>query len=177
MGTQQLLAYLEEKKAVIDRSIDSCLPPAHHEPKVIHACMRYSTRDGKRLRPIITLAVAEALGCPAEKVMTTSVAIELIHTHSLILDDMPCMDDDDFRRGRPTCHKAFGEAIALLAADALLNLAITLLASNHRLANVAPEVALEIIREVGETVGPNGMIGGQVADLSFPQTGHDTRVA
>ncbi|MHB1131766.1 MAG: polyprenyl synthetase family protein [Chloroflexota bacterium] len=172
MATEPLLDYLHSQRAVIDHFLDRYLPSAEEEPRVIHECMRYATRDGKRLRPIITLAVADALGCPAQQVIATGVAIELIHTHSLILDDMPCMDDDDFRRGRPTCHKAFGEAIALLAADALLNLAITILASNHRLANVSPETALEIIRTVGETVGPNGVIGGQVADLSFPPAAH-----
>jgi geranylgeranyl pyrophosphate synthase len=91
----------------------------------------------------------------------------MIHTHSLILDDMPCMDDDDRRRGRPAAHLAFGEAVALLAADALLNLAIAILADNHRTAGVPPETALAVIREVGEAVGTAGMIGGQAGDLEF----------
>ncbi|MHB1415287.1 MAG: polyprenyl synthetase family protein [Chloroflexota bacterium] len=168
---ENLFTYFEARRRLIDRHIDLHLPPAAQEPRVVHACMRYSLLGGKRLRPLITLAVAETLGCPAEKVLPTCVAIECIHTHSLILDDLPCMDDDDYRRGRPTSHKQFGEGIALLAADALLNLAITLLGRNHRLAGIAPETALEIIRESGEAVGTDGMIGGQVADLLFAAAG------
>ncbi|MDA8218283.1 MAG: polyprenyl synthetase family protein [Dehalococcoidales bacterium] len=168
---ETLLTYLEARRRLIDRHIDLHLPPAAQEPRVVHACMRYSLLGGKRLRPLITLAVAEMLVCPAEKVLPTCVAIECIHTHSLILDDLPCMDDDDYRRGRPTSHKQFGEGIALLAADALLNLAITLLGRNHCLAGIAPETALEIIRESGEAVGTDGMIGGQVADLLFAAAG------
>jgi geranylgeranyl diphosphate synthase, type II len=162
-----LAGYLESRRRMVDRAIDGHLPDATREPRAIHECMRYSSSGGKRLRPLIALAVAEMLECPADRVLPTCVALEFIHTHSLILDDLPCMDDDDYRRGRPAAHRAFGESVALLAADALLNLAIALLGSNHRLAGVSPEVALEIIREVGESVGTDGVIGGQMEDLTF----------
>lgn len=165
--------YLAARRRLVDLALDRYLPPADREPRAIHRCMRYSVGGGKRLRPIVAMAVAEMLSCPAEKVIPTCAAVELIHTHSLILDDMPCMDNDDWRRGRLTSHRKFGEAIALLAADALLNLAITLLATNHRLADVSPETALEIIREVGASVGTDGVIGGQLADLSYECGGDD----
>jgi geranylgeranyl diphosphate synthase, type II len=161
--------YLLDQKRLVDRAIDVFLPREGVEPKTIHGCMSYSTAGGKRIRPIITLSVGEVFGCPVDCVLPSAVAIEFIHTHSLILDDMPCMDNDDYRRDRPTCHKLFGESVALLAADALLNLAIAILGANHRIAGVKPEVALDIIREVGETVGTNGMIGAQAADLAFPE--------
>ncbi len=161
--------YLAAKRRLIDPALERFLPSESSEPTLIHRCMRYSSREGKRLRPIITLSVAEMFGCDPEKVLPTCAAIELIHTHSLILDDLPCMDDDDYRRGRPTCHRQFGESVALLAADALLNLAVSVLGANHRLAGVPPETALEIIHEVGEAVGTDGVIGGQMADLTFPE--------
>lgn len=167
---ETLEGYLEARRELVDRAIDSYLPDEWSEPRQIHECMRYSTAGGKRVRPLVTIAVAEMLGCPAERVLPTCAALEFIHTHSLILDDMPCMDNDDYRRGRPAAHIAFGESVALLAADALLNLAIALLGANHRLSGVSPEVALDIIREVGESVGTRGVIGGQMADLSFSQT-------
>jgi len=162
-----LSQYLSAKRDLINQALDQCLPPATAEPRIIHECMRYSVQDGKRLRPTIVLAVAETLACPVERALPTAVAVELIHTHSLILDDLPGMDNDDCRRGRPATHDRFGEGIALLAADALLNLAIVLLGANHRLIGLPAETALDIIREVGENVGTNGMIGGQVADLTF----------
>ena len=159
--------YLQTKGPLIESALDRYLHLSTREPTALHRCMRYSATGGKRLRPLITLGVAEMLGCHAERVLPTCAAIEFIHTHSLILDDLPCMDNDDFRRGRPTSHRQFGESIALLAADALLNLAICLLGTNHRLAGIPPETALDIIREVGETVGTDGVIGGQMADLAF----------
>lgn len=163
--------YLRTRRDLIDSALDGYLPSVTHEPAIIHECMRYSTDGGKRLRPLVTIAVAEMLGAAAANVLPTCAAVEFIHTHSLILDDLPCMDNDDYRRGRPTCHRRFGESVALLAADALLNLAISLLGANYRLANLPPETALEIIREVGETVGTDGVIGGQIADLTFSGSG------
>ena len=164
-----LLEYLESRRALIDRAIASYLPDTTAEPRTIHECMRYASDGGKRLRPLVAVAVVEALGRPVETVLPTCAALEFIHTHSLILDDMPCMDDDDYRRGRLASHRQFGESVALLAADALLNLAIAILGANHRLAGITPEVALEIIREVGESVGTGGVIGGQLADLTFSE--------
>jgi geranylgeranyl diphosphate synthase, type II len=168
---ESLASYLESRRALIDRAIDSYLPSPTREPRSIHECMRYSVAGGKRLRPLVAAAVAEMLGCSVERVLPTCAALEFIHTHSLILDDLPCMDDDEFRRGRPAAHVAFGESVALLSADALLNLAIAVLGSNHRLSGMTPEVALEIIREVGVSVGTDGVIGGQMEDLVFASTG------
>ncbi|MGI5837623.1 MAG: polyprenyl synthetase family protein [Chloroflexota bacterium] len=162
-----LSAYLQSKRRLVDWSLDRYLPKPATEPRVIHECMRYSTSGGKRLRPILAIAVAEMLSCDVGKVLPTCVALELIHTHSLILDDLPCMDDDDQRRGKPASHIMYGESVALLAADALLNLAISMLGANHRLAGLSPKIALEIIREVGEAVGTEGVIAGQAADLSY----------
>lgn len=159
--------YLAERRRLIDLTLDRRLPSATSEPRAIHECMRYSTAGGKRLRPLITLAVCESLGGPVEKALPTGAAIELIHAHSLILDDLPCMDDDDERRGRPACHRAYGESVALLAADAVLNLAISILGCNHRDAGLPAETALQIIAEVGEAAGTGGVIGGQQADLRF----------
>ncbi len=166
-GWVLLADYLQARRRLIDATLDRYLPSPAQEPRLIHECMRYSTVGGKRLRPIVALAVAELLGCSPEKLLPTCAAIEFIHSHSLILDDMPCMDNDDYRRGRPTSHRRYGEGVALLAADALLNLAITILGSNHRMADLKPETALEVIREVGEAVGTDGVIGGQLADLTF----------
>ncbi len=168
-----LADYLEAKRRLIEPALDRFLPSETEEPRLIHGCMRYSSLEGKRLRPVLTLAVAEMLGCGPELVLPTCAAVEFIHTHSLILDDLPCMDDDDYRRGRPSCHRQFGEGVALLAADALLNLAVSVLGANHRLAGIRPETALEIIHEVGEAVGTDGLIGGQLADLTFPEGSAD----
>src|SRR3972149_8250944 len=96
--------YLQRKRKLIDKAVDRYMPSIDDEPRTIHECMHYTVAGGKRLRPILTLAVGELLGCDDEKLLPTCVAVELIHTHSLILDDMPCMDGDDYRRGRLTSH-------------------------------------------------------------------------
>lgn len=149
--------YLEEKRKLVDKALDSFLPEEKEKPKIIHKAMRYSVfAGGKRLRPILAIAVFELLGGKGEKILLPACALELIHTYSLIHDDLPCMDDDDLRRGKPTLHKVFGEGIAVLAGDALHALAFELLISTKR-----PDVALE----VAKAIGTKGMIGGQVADL------------
>jgi geranylgeranyl diphosphate synthase, type II len=164
---EPISSFLQSRRRLIDVALDGYLPSVSREPAVVHRCMHYSAEGGKRLRPIITLAVAEMLRCTFARSLPTCVAIEMIHIHSLILDDLPCMDNDDYRRGRPASHREFGEAVALLSADALLNLAISILGANHRLAGIPADTALEVIREVGESVGTDGVIGGQMADLSF----------
>lgn len=149
--------YLEEKRKLVDKALDSFLPEEKEKPKIIHRAMRYSVfAGGKRLRPILAIAVFELLGGKGKKILLPACALELIHTYSLIHDDLPCMDDDDLRRGKPTLHKVFGEGIAVLAGDALHALAFELLISTKR-----PDVALE----VAKAIGAKGMIGGQVADL------------
>lgn len=163
-----LFAFLDEKLGSVDAALARYLPPADLEPRAIHQCMSHAAAGGKRLRAILVLAATEILGGDASTALPTACAVELIHTHSLVLDDLPCMDGHSRRRHRPTCHKLFGESMALLAADALLNLAVAILARNHRDVGVDAAIALEIIKEVGEVVGLTGMIGAQLADLAGP---------
>jgi len=123
--------------------------------------MRYSVfSGGKRVRPILTIESSKACGGNFKDALPAACAIELVHTYSLIHDDLPAMDNDDFRRGKPTCHKAFGEANAILAGDALLTLAFNIIASNSK-----PAVGMKIIRELSDAIGANGMVAGQALDL------------
>ena len=158
-------AYLEERRAMVDAALDRVLPPETAEPHSIHRAMRYSVlAPGKRLRPVLVIAGAEAVGGRAGDVLDTACAFELIHAYSLIHDDLPAMDDDDYRRGRLTNHKVFGEAIAILAGDALLTLAFRLIAGNA--ARVAtPAIVGAVVAEVADAAGTDGMVGGQVVDI------------
>ena len=163
--TFSLVAYLEERRATVDAALDRVLPPESAPPTNIHRSMRYSVlAPGKRLRPILVIAGAEAVGGRADDVLDTACALELIHAYSLIHDDLPAMDDDDYRRGRLTNHKVFGEAMAILAGDALLTLAFRLVAGNA--ARVAgPAVVGAVVTEVADAAGTDGMVGGQVVDI------------
>jgi geranylgeranyl diphosphate synthase type II len=163
--TVDLKAYLEDRRAMVDAALDGVLPPESAPPPNIHRAMRYSVlAPGKRLRPILVIAGAEAVGGRADLVLDTACALELIHAYSLIHDDLPAMDDDDYRRGRLTSHKVFGEAIAILAGDALLTLAFRLIAGNA--ARVAtPTVLGSVVAEVADAAGTDGMVGGQVVDI------------
>jgi geranylgeranyl diphosphate synthase type II len=160
-----LAAYLAERRRLVDEALDRALPAEDASPPSVHRAMRYSVlAGGKRLRPILVIAGAEAVGAGADLVMPTACALELIHTYSLIHDDLPAMDDDDYRRGRPTNHKVFGEAIAILAGDALLTLAFRLIAENA--ARVAePRVVCDVVADVAAAAGTEGMVGGQVIDI------------
>jgi geranylgeranyl diphosphate synthase type II len=160
-----LAAYLAERRRLVDEALDRALPAEDASPPSVHRAMRYSVlAGGKRLRPILVIAGAEAAGAGADLVMPTACALELIHTYSLIHDDLPAMDDDDYRRGRPTNHKVFGEAIAILAGDALLTLAFRLIAENA--ARVAePRVVCDVVADVAAAAGTPGMVGGQVIDI------------
>ncbi len=156
-------AYMKERLAAVDAALDVFLPPETQRPETLHKAMRYSVfAGGKRLRPILVMAGAEAVGGSAEQVMPTACAMELIHTYSLVHDDLPAMDNDDFRRGVPTNHKVFGEATAILAGDALLTLAFRLVADNVRQTNRS---ALEVVVDIADAAGHGGMVAGQVADL------------
>ncbi|HXF82109.1 MAG TPA: farnesyl diphosphate synthase [bacterium] len=164
METPGVLVSLTGRARLIDDALDRCLPPASVHPSIIHQAMRYSVfAGGKRLRPLLVLGAAEACGALAEDVLPVACAVELIHTYSLIHDDLPAMDDADTRRGRPTCHIAFGEAIAVLAGDALHALAFELIAACA--GRVGAERALAVSREVAAAIGTAGMVGGQVLDL------------
>jgi len=156
-------AYMAERARAVDQALDRFLPTEALPPESLHKAMRYSVfAGGKRLRPVLVAAGAEAVGGHAEAVMPAACAVEMIHTYSLIHDDLPAMDNDDFRRGVPTNHKVFGEAIAILAGDALLTLAFRLLADS---AGVDAQRLREVVAEVADAAGSAGMVGGQVADI------------
>lgn len=156
-------SYLESKKELIDRRLMQTLPTG--APSVITAAMRYNLEaGGKRLRPVLTLATSEALGCRDDSVLNVACAIEMIHTYSLIHDDLPAMDNANLRRGVPTCHRVYGEAIAVLAGDAFLTLAFELI-SRYGLIEGNAERAVRISAELAVAAGMKGMIGGQVLDL------------
>ncbi len=164
--TFDLEGYLAERRRAVDETLDRVLPPTHTYPPVLHEAMRYSVfAGGKRLRPILVIAGAEAAGGQMDDVMLTACAFELIHTYSLIHDDLPAMDDDDYRRGRPTSHKVFGEAIAILAGDALLTHALGLVAANLALGKAPPDTFPRVLGEITEAAGSAGMVGGQVVDI------------
>ncbi|MBF0136809.1 MAG: polyprenyl synthetase family protein [Magnetococcales bacterium] len=152
-------------KATVDAALEHYLPATDRPPQRLNAAMRYSLMaGGKRLRPILAMASAEAVNGQVTQVMPFACAMECIHTYSLIHDDLPAMDNDDLRRGLPTCHKKFDEATAILAGDALLTLAFELLA-RHVAPGVTTEALLEVIDHLARAAGMAGMVGGQMLDL------------
>jgi len=162
----KLHAYLEEKQFRVEEALARFLPAEDVFPPVIFRAMRHSVlAGGKRLRPILCLAAAEAVGGEAETVLPVACALEFIHTYSLIHDDLPAMDDDDLRRGRPTSHKVFGEDIAILAGDALLTEAFHLLSRHDGRATLPPARRLAVIHDIAAAAGFRGMVGGQVVDV------------
>ena len=158
-----LATYMAERARAVDQALDRFLPSEALPPSSLHKAMRYSVfAGGKRLRPVLVAAGAEAVGGHFEAVMPAACAVEMIHTYSLIHDDLPAMDNDDYRRGVPTNHKVFGEAIAILAGDALLTLAFRLLADS---ADADARRIRDVFIEVADAAGSAGMVGGQVADI------------
>ncbi|HEV2340966.1 MAG TPA: farnesyl diphosphate synthase [Candidatus Acidoferrales bacterium] len=155
--------FFAEDQALVEEALEIHLPPATTAPETIHRAMRYSVfAGGKRIRPILCIETARLFSKNVAAAVTAGCAIEFIHTYSLIHDDLPALDNDDLRRGKPTCHKKFGEAMAILAGDALLTLAFETLAR----ADVDPARRVRIIAEIGAAAGTvRGMVGGQVADL------------
>jgi geranylgeranyl diphosphate synthase type II len=158
-----LKAYLRARQREIDRALDGYLPKASTRPTTLHKAMRYSLfAGGKRLRPILCLAAAHACRGKISNALPLACALECIHTYSLVHDDLPSMDNDDYRRGRPTCHKIFGEGIAVLAGDALLTIAFEIVSS----AKPTPRYGLStLLCEVAVAAGSRKLIAGQVADL------------
>jgi geranylgeranyl diphosphate synthase, type II len=155
--------YLTERTALVDAALERYLPAATTSPATIHLAMRHSMfAGGKRLRPILCMAAAEACDGQIDAAMPAAAAVECLHTYSLVHDDLPCMDDDDFRRGVPTCHKVFGENIAVLAGDALQALAFELVA---QVPSNARYHAGDYVLELARTAGSRHLIGGQVMDL------------
>jgi geranylgeranyl diphosphate synthase type II len=157
---------MARQKSVVDAYLDQFLPRPTVRPEIIHEAMRYSVfAGGKRLRPILVLAVGEALDGDFEILIPLACAVELIHTYSLVHDDLPAMDNDDYRRGQLTAHRKYGEGLAILAGDGLLTLGFQLLAEVPARPGNA-ESKLEVIRRVARAIGTaNGMVGGQAADL------------
>lgn len=161
------LQQLQNRKQYIDQGLEGFLPVDGYPP-VIHEAMHYAVSNGgKRLRPIMVIEGAKLGGQTAETVMPTACAIEMIHCYSLVHDDLPAMDDDDLRRGKPTCHIVYGEANAILTGDALLSRAFELMAVNASLPGSTAEGLLRVIAEVAAAIGSKGMIGGQVLDLQW----------
>ena len=156
--------YIARQQQRVDRALDRWVPAETVDPAVIHRAMRYSLfAGGKRVRPLLAMAAAEAVAGEAPGVEDAACSLELIHTYSLIHDDLPALDNDDLRRGRPTCHKVFGDAMAILAGDSLLTLAFEVLG---RLNGVSAEQRIALVRELATASGTvGGMIGGQVNDL------------
>ena len=159
-------SYLKERCRVVDEALERYLPKEDELPFSLHKAMRYSVfAGGKRVRPILMLAACEAVGGMVKQALPAACAMEMIHTYSLIHDDLPAMDDDDFRRGNPTNHKVFGEATAILAGDALLTEAFILLSADGSATGVSPAARLQVIREIAVCAGSRGMVGGQVVDM------------
>lgn len=166
MAAFELKAYLSERKQRVDAYLEESFPVAAGLEKSVVDAARYSLfAGGKRLRPILCLASAEVVGGSLDTVMPVAAALEMIHTYSLIHDDLPAMDNDDYRRGQPTNHKVFGEAIAILAGDALLTEAFDFIAAIGANGRFKAEEILNVIRIVVKAAGYRGMIGGQVIDL------------
>lgn len=161
--TQDFKAYLSSRVALVDQALDRYVPVAETKPSSIHQAMRHSLfAGGKRLRPVLALAAAEACGGSENDALPAACALECLHTYSLIHDDLPCMDNDDLRRGVPTCHVVYGEDIALLAGDALQALAFQLVAETPATERYP---AVEYVKNLAKTAGSLHLVGGQVADL------------
>jgi len=163
-----LKAYLAEKRVMVDAALEACLPEGVGLTGNLVKAMRYSLlAGGKRLRPILCMAGAEAVGGTGSDVLPVGCALEMIHTYSLIHDDLPIMDDDDLRRGKPTNHTVFGEAIALLAGDGLLTEAFRAMTSPEMAERVPPHTLIRAIRLIAHAAGHEGMVGGQAVDIEW----------
>ena len=163
---KDLKTYLREKQQLVEQALEHYLPPEASYPAIIHEAMRYSVfAGGKRLRPILLLMAAEMWMKPVAEVLFAAAAIELIHTYSLIHDDLPALDNDDLRRGQPTCHKKYGEDVAILAGDALLTLAFQIMADPTQRNKCDPQALLSATYELAFASGTFGMVGGQVMDM------------
>jgi geranylgeranyl diphosphate synthase type II len=161
------LPFIDAGRIKVDKTLRELLPSLDRFPERLHEAMHYTLfAGGKRLRPVLAMAACQAVSGEGDRALTVGCAIELIHTYSLVHDDLPSMDNDDYRRGQLTVHKKFGEAIAILTGDALLTEAFTLLASS-RIASQEPGVLLRVIRDLSEAAGSRGMVGGQVYDLAL----------
>lgn len=170
MSSQPFQVYMEEIVAHVNQSLESFLPEDWQVPESLKSAMQYSlSAGGKRLRPLLVIAAAESLGGSREAAMPVACAVEMVHTYSLIHDDLPAMDNDDYRRGKLTNHKVFGEASAILAGDGLLTHAFHSVVQASRKYHVPAEQTLAIVEELSAFAGPRGMVGGQAADMEAEQ--------
>ena len=159
-------AFLDRVTPRVDAALDRLLPKVSVRPRVIHDAMRYTAlSEGKRLRPALVILAYEASGGRGRRIDAVAAALEMVHAFSLIHDDLPCMDDDDFRRGKPASHKVYGEGVAVLAGDALLAAAFGTLASLRGPRGLGPAITAALVAELAESSGSLGVIGGQVLDL------------
>ncbi|MBI4040280.1 MAG: polyprenyl synthetase family protein [Deltaproteobacteria bacterium] len=170
--------YLETRRALIDHALETFFVERQRTKEgpfaILYEAMHYCLfPSGKRLRPILTCAAAESVGGETQDVLPIACAIEMIHTYSLIHDDLPAMDDDDYRRGQPSCHRKYDEATAILAGDALVTEAFGLFSEARKKMNISAETLLEIIEDVAMACGTSGMIGGQHLDIQFQKKGDD----
>ena len=171
-----LKAYLQDRRKIVEEALHRYLPAEDNTPVEIYKAIHYSVfAGGKRIRPILCLAAVEASGGDLAPAMPFACALELIHTYSLIHDDLPAMDNDDFRRGKPTSHKVFGESIAILAGDALLTEAFVLLSRAEKV-RFSAEKRLAVIQEIAQAAGIAGMVGGQTLDLLSEKSRPDIEV-
>lgn len=168
MVSSRFESYFQNKRQLVDQALDRLLPQSSQEPRVIHESMRYSVfAGGKRLRPVLAMSAYEIAGGSDAAILPVACSLELIHTYSLVHDDLPCMDDDDMRRGRPTNHKVFGEGIAVLAGDALLTLAFEcLVGSGQNGHSSCPDRLGRLAGRVAGAAGSLGLVGGQVMDIA-----------
>jgi geranylgeranyl diphosphate synthase type II len=158
--------YLKKRRSYIDRALERYFRQFNHHPKNLYQAMHYSVfSGGKRLRPILTLAVGEMFGAKQKTLLPFACAVELIHTYSLVHDDLPALDNDDMRRGRPATHKLFGEGMALLAGDALLTEAFNVLTWRRVVQSLEPKIIVTLIHEIAQAAGVDGLAGGQAVDL------------
>ena len=163
-----LMCYLDEKRAVVEETLKDYFPVVEGHGAELARAMNYSLfASGKRLRPILCMAGAEAVGGDPERVLSVACGLELIHTYSLIHDDLPSMDDDELRRGKPTNHMVFGEALAILAGDALLTEAFSLMAMTDLNDKICPDTLNEVITMIASAAGAKGMVGGQAVDIQM----------
>src|SRR5690554_1100045 len=165
-GRRDAMAYVAEQARAVEKAMDELLPPEQDAPATIHRAMRYSALGGgKRLRGVLVVTACRAAGGSERTALPLAAALEMLHAYSLVHDDLPAMDDDDLRRGKPTAHKVFGEGMAVLAGDALLTRAFWVIGRLPALVGVSAEKTLAIVEEVTDAAGTMGLIGGQVADL------------
>jgi len=163
-----LASYLHDKKIIVENMLRDICTSFVSTPGILRNAMEYMLfSNGKKIRPILAIAACEAKGKSADDFLPSFCTLEMIHTYSLIHDDLPCVDNDDMRRGRPTCHKAFGEAVAIMAGDGLLTEAFRVLTDQRFTERVSPKISRQIVFEIAHAAGAEGMVGGQVMDIIY----------